>query len=444
MNRTFWREVGAHPFALTGAFVAVHAWLIGANLLLPGLPLGDVQLVYPFWAALGIAGEGWVGLDTAWVYPYPALLPMLAVYPFGTGLGGSLAWLLLMTALNAIALVSLAGVKRDVRRVAAAWWWLAFLALLGPIALGRIDAVTAALAVTAVAVLAEHPRWAGALIAAGAWVKVWPGALLIAALVAARRWLDVARGFFGVSAVVLLVGLLLGGGAALLSPLTQQTGRGLQVESPLALPWMWLAGLTGGAAGAPVVSGPGLDAPAARIAYDREILTWQVTGVGSEVMASIATPLLALVVFGVVSLGLLARRRGVAEQLLLPALTLALVAALVAVNKVGSPQFAAWLAAPIVLGILMRADGGLRFRVPASLALAAAALTQVIYPVEYGAVLGAETWMLVVLTARNLLYVALLVWAVAALASVVRGRMGAAGERPASGSVARDAEGASS
>lgn len=444
VNRTFWREVGAHPLALVGAFIAVHAWLIGANLNLPGLPLGDVQLVYPYWAAIGIAGEGWVGIDTEWVYPYPALLPMLAVYPFGTGLAGSLAWLLLMTALNAIALAALAGVKRDVRRVAAAWWWLTFLALLGPIALGRIDAVTAALAVTAVSVLAEHPRWAGALMAAGAWVKVWPGALLLAALVAARRFLDVARGFLGVSAVVLLVGVLLGGGAALISPLTQQTGRGLQVESPLALPWMWLAGLTGGAASAPVVSGPGLDAPAAVIAYDREILTWQVTGPGSELMATLATPLLAVVVLAVLALGLVARRRGVAEQVTLPALTLALVAALVTVNKVGSPQFATWLAAPIVLGILLRADGGVRFRVPATLALAAAALTQVIYPVEYGAVVNAEAWMLVVLTARNLAYAALLVWAVAALVRVARGRMGEAGERPARGSVARDAEGASS
>ncbi|MGY6498359.1 MAG: glycosyltransferase 87 family protein [Microcella sp.] len=418
--------MGAHPAALIGAFVLVHAWLIAGNLLLPGLPLGDVQLVYPFWASLGIAGEGWVGIDTAWVYPYPALLPMLAVYPFGQGLAGSLAWLLLMTALNALALVALAGVQRDVRRVAAAWWWLGFLTVLGPIALGRIDAVTAAVAVMAAAVLAEHPRWAGALIAAGAWVKVWPGALLLAALVAARRWVDVARGFVGVSVVVVAIGVLLGGGAALISPLTEQTGRGLQVESPLALPWMWAAGLGGDSV----------------IAYDREILTWQVTGPGTAAMAALATPLLAVVVAVILALAGIARRRGVTEELLLPALALALVAALVTVNKVGSPQFATWLAAPIVLGILLRAHGGLRFRVPATLALAAALLTQVIYPVEYGAVLRTETWMLVVLTTRTLLYAALLVWALVALIRAARGRMVSdGGEDPAAAS--REVEGAS-
>lgn len=431
--------VGAHPIALISGFVLVHAWLVAGNLLLPGLPLGDVQLVYPFWAALGIAGEGWVGIDTAWVYPYPALLPMLAVFPFGQGVAGSLAWLLLMSALNAIAFVALAGVQRDVRRVAAAWWWLAFLAVLGPIALGRIDAVTAALAVTAVAVLAEHPRWAGALMAAGAWVKVWPGALLLAAVVAARRWVDVTRGFLGVSVVVVGVGVLLGGGWALISPLTEQTGRGLQVESPLALPWMWLAGLSGGGAG---VRGAGADR-AAVIAYDTDILTWQVSGPGSELAAALATPLLAVVVLGVLGLGLLARRRGVPEQLLLPALTLALVAALITVNKVGSPQFATWLAAPIVLGVLTRADGGVRFRVPATLALLAAALTQVIYPVSYGAVLNADIWMLVVLTARNLAYAALLLWATWMLVALARGRMGADGEARSAPVAVADAEGAS-
>jgi hypothetical protein len=419
------RTWGAHPLALLAAFVLVHAWLIGGNLLLPGLPLGDVQLVYPFWAALGIAGEGWVGLDTAWVYPYPALLPMLAVYPFGQGLAGSMAWLLLMTLLNAIALVALAGVQRDVRRVAAAWWWLAFLALLGPIALGRIDAVTAALAVTAVAVLSEHPRWAGALMAAGAWVKVWPGALLLAAVVAARRRVDVTRGFVGVCVTVIGVGVLLGGGAALVTPLTEQTGRGLQVESPIALPWMWRVGHDTGTV----------------IGYDPDILTWQVAGPATDLAAALATPALAVIVLAILVLGLLARRRGTPEHLLLPALALALVATLITVNKVGSPQFATWLAAPIVLGILLRAHEGLRFRIPATLALVTAALTQVVYPVQYGAVLNAETWMLVVLTARNVAYAALALWAIAALVRAARGRMVSDGGRRPAGAVSQEAGG---
>ena len=81
-------------------------------------------------------------------------------------------------------------------------------------------------------------------------------------------------------------------------------------------------------------------------------------------------------------------------------------------NKVGSPQFATWIAVPIVLGLAWQRWGGLSFRLPAVLALVTAALTQVVYPVLYASLLSLDPVMLTVLSARNLLYVALLGWAV--------------------------------
>ena len=97
--------------------------------------------------------------------------------------------------------------------------------------------------------------------------------------------------------------------------------------------------------------------------------------------------------------------------------------ALIVFNKVGSPQFVSWLAVPIVLGLSTAATGrGISFRTPAILALVIAALTQVMYPVLYGQLLALNVAMLLVLSARNLLYVALLVWAVVALVKLLRSR----------------------
>ena len=378
------------------AFGVVHLWLGFLNLYGPGLPMGDVTYVYLFWVERGVIGDQWVGVDTSWVYPLLALAPMLAAYVFGPALYGT-TWLTLVMMLNAGALISIIGVQERARRAPLAWWWMLFLVALGPIALGRIDAVTVAIALVAVMLIADHPKWGGALLAVGAWIKVWPAGLLLAAIVALRSRGAVLASAVAVSMLVVATGIALGGASALLTPITEQTGRGLQVESPVSTVWLWAA-----AAGE----------WAASVYYDQGILTWQVVGDGSQLAADLMTPLLALVVLVIVSLGIVAARRGVDEVELLPVLSLAVVMALITVNKVGSPQFATWIAVPVVLGLAWQAWGGLSFRVPAVLALVVAGLTQIVYPVLYGSLLALDPRMLVVLSARNLLYAVLLGWAV--------------------------------
>ena len=88
-------------------------------------------------------------------------------------------------------------------------------------------------------------------------------------------------------------------------------------------------------------------------------------------------------------------------------LVAALVAALIALNKVGSPQYITWLAAPVVLGLITDTR---RFIAPAMMTAAAALLTQLIYPWRYDDVLGTTLPMLVVLTVRDVLELALLIW----------------------------------
>jgi hypothetical protein len=93
-------------------------------------------------------------------------------------------------------------------------------------------------------------------------------------------------------------------------------------------------------------------------------------------------------------------------------LSLAIVLGLLVFNKVGSPQFVLWLAAPIVLGVATR---GREFRTFAVLGLVIAALTQLIYPFGYDALLALNPAMLLVLTVRNTLLVVVFALAVRAL-----------------------------
>ena len=387
-----------HPIALWAGFVLVHFWLGMLGLYGPGFPLGDVTLVYKFWVEQGLDSGQWVGLQTSWVYPIVALLPMITAYAFGPALYAS-TWLSLIMVVDAAAFAVVMAFGRDRRVAHVAWWWLGLLLALGPVALGRIDSVTAAVAIVGLLCLATAPRLAGVLLAVATWIKVWPAALIAAAFIAVTSRIRVALAAIVASAVILVVSILLGGGANAFSFITQQTGRGLQIESGLGTFWMWDA----------FSHRPG----APTIYYDTSILTYQLRGEGVDVAAAIATPLLAVVALAILLLAIVIARRGVPAAELLPPLALAITTALILFNKVGSPQFVTWLAVPIVLGLSTAATGrGPSFRFPAALGLVIAGLTQLMYPYLYDQLLSLNLGMLLVLSARNLLYLVLLVWAI--------------------------------
>ena len=133
------RSFVTSPVVLGIAFVLVHAWLVRLNLVGGNRTLGDVDVVYRTWMQQGVGGGDWVGVDRPWVYPLLAAVPMLLAR-LGGDSGYGAVWLVLVSLLNAGAFVVLVA-RRRAGSVVAAWWWLAFLVALGPIALGRIDAV---------------------------------------------------------------------------------------------------------------------------------------------------------------------------------------------------------------------------------------------------------------------------------------------------------------
>jgi hypothetical protein len=402
-----WRSVVANPAVLWSAFVVVHFWLGFVDLYGPGIPLGDVTIVYRFWTDQAVVAHYWVGIDASWVYPILAWVPMLAARVFGVA-DYAATWLSLVMLLDAVAFAALIGWGHRRQNSAIAWWWLGFLVLLGPIALGRIDSITIPLAIVGVLLVATRPRAAALILTIATWIKVWPAAILAAMLIAARARVRVLLTAVAASAAIVLFALLLGSGWNVFSFVGQQAGRGLQVEAPISTVWLWRA-----------LAGLGHTS----VYYDTTLLTWQVKGDGVALAASVMTPVLVIVMLAIAVVGVLAVRNRAPVTEVLPALSLAFVTAFIAFNKVGSPQYVTWLAVPIILGLATRASGhGRSFAVPATLGMVIAALTQVIYPYLYGSLLGLDVIMLLVITAKDVLLFVLLAWALASLVRSARVR----------------------
>jgi hypothetical protein len=357
----------------------------------PNQPAGDVTGVYRFWIDYWHSTGSLVGVDTDWVYPIAALPPMLLAGVLGDG-PYLLLWLLIVAVLDGVALVLVARRSR-----ALAWWWLAFTLLLGPVAVSRIDGVALPIAIVGVLLLAERPAVAGVLLTIATWIKVWPAAVLAAVLLTGRRVAVTVSAVALTSAVVIGVALLAGARGTVFSFVSAQATRGIQVEAPVALPWLWSAAF----------GDPGVG-----VYYDTSILTFQLRGDGVPAVAAVMTPVLAIGVLVVTLLTLLARMRKAAPAEVLAIAALGYVSAVIALNKVGSPQYLTWYVAPVLLGLLVAPA---RFRVPAVLVLVAAGLTQLIYPWFYGGVTTPTPWVIAVLTIRNLIQLALLAWCLVAL-----------------------------
>ncbi|AXH35753.1 DUF2029 domain-containing protein [Humibacter sp. BT305] len=392
------RRLGANPVLLWVVFLGVHVWLGWDGLTHPSMPFGDVTNVYRGWVEQWLSGDR-LGIDGPWVYPLLAIVPMLASLVLGVDDYG-IGWMIVVTLADAVVFAYLVGRIRPggagrVARLAAAWWWLVFLLLLGPVAVGRIDIFTVDLVIGGLLVVASRPALAGVLLALATWVKVWPAAVLVGVAIAVRRRMRVLVAAGITLVAVLAVALLLGSGMNAFSFVTEQTGRGLQIEAPFASVWLWLA-----------YAGQG------QVYYSTEILTFQVTGPGSDLIATLTTPLLVVATAVVLVLAVVVVRRGGSPTAVLPPLALAIIAALMVFNKVGSPQFVVWLSAPVILGLVTL---GRRFLVPALLVLVQALLTQVIYPIGYDEILGLDPLMLTVLTVRNLLTVVLFGYALVLL-----------------------------
>lgn len=377
-----------NTFVLLAAGLLAHLWLIQIGLHGIGTPMGDVPFAYEPWLNQMLNSGKLLGVNLDWVYPFTALLPiwlsaLINPMDFQTG------WLTLITIVNLCVLVILSRVRFE-----AAWFWLCYLLLIGPISISRIDSFSVALAMLGVvALIAGKLRTSTAWFTIGASMKIWPVALLLALIAAGKERIRVLGSIAVTAGALLLVGLLLGGNQSLFSFLNYQDSRGIQIESPIASWWIW-SGKFG-------LANSG-------IYYDKLMMTFQVAGEGLPLVASLIGYAMYLALAITAWLAWRAARAGAAIQAILPIASLTAVLDLIVFNKVGSPQFATWLAVPIVLGIIY---GARNWRLPTLSVVALGLMTYFIYPVIYDHILNAEPWALGILLLRNLGYVTLLIWA---------------------------------
>ncbi len=395
------------------AFVLVHVGVAILGYQMPNAPMGDVYLVYEPWSGCALFGDlthctlssgTWTlpGITSAWVYPQLALVPMLLAWLFAWAISFTPAWALTVSLANAGAFAILVGRGRSNGRTAAAWFWLAFIAMVGPVGLYRLDGFTVALVLAGSLWLVGRPWLGSMLLAVAVWMKVWPAAILAAAVIAVRRRLTVIGGAVAVSAATLGTIIVLGGGRYALGFVSDQAGRGLQLEAPVSTLYLW---------------GAVTESRDSWVYYDPEMLTFQITGPNVNPVIALMTPLLVCVVGAVAALGAVKAWRGASYVRLFPPLALALVLAFIVFNKVGSPQYVVWIAAPLVVGLMLDRR---RWLGPAALGLAIALFTQLVYPLMYGGLMLKYPlpFPALMLTARNALLVVLFVWSVAYLVKV--------------------------
>ena len=383
-----------------------HLWLIYFGLHGTGTPMGDILYAYQPWVQFMLDSHKLLGVNVDWVYPYPAMIPMWAsalINPNDFQAG----WLSIITTLDLLLVAMIANFgKRDEStrfRFAAAWFWLFFLVALGPIAISRVDAFSVAFALFGVLAMSNRK-----LNASTAWLtfatamKIWPAGFLIAAMASSKFRVRILAAAAATGLLVIAVGFLLGGNLSLFSFLANQADRGIQIESPIASPfiWSWILGLSNN-----------------EIYYDNLMMTFQVAGDGVALIAGLMSVAMAIAVAITAWLAWRAARAGAHFRVIMPVATLTATLDLIVFNKVGSPQFVTWLAVPIILGVLYRAE---KWRTPMFAVVAIAMLTNLVYPVLYDEILRGSAAPWLVLTLRNVTYIALLVWANLRLSSLAR------------------------
>ena len=380
---------------------------------------GDVKL-YRQWIDLYFShGEYPLG-DHRWQYPPGAAAPLLLPH----WLPGSYYVVFFAMCLAADALVFallLKAAKRaDAEGPSAAgpWLWTLGIAAIGPMAYGRYDLVVTAVAVAALTVTCRSRRATaavrGVLIGVGAFIKVWPAAILFGAPKRTNGRIMVAAAALAAVVPTLVLQLAFPG---VLSFLTNQKSRGIQVESVFATPFLvgkwfgWHGRIEDTVYGAYEYLGPGVSVVAK--------LSLLATVAGFAVLLLIR---------------LRAARSGGFPWPMLADVAFAAILVAVVTSRVLSPQYLVWLLG-VAAVCLTRRDSVMRR--PAWTVLGAVSVTQLIFPLFYHSLRGGQVYSGLILVGRNAALVAAAVMALTALWRVSGPRLGQDVLPPLDGEVLR-------
>ncbi len=383
LPRNFW-------FILLGALVAQMILILLGTA--SGDPFGDVRYTYDAWVNDMMQHHYLLGINTPWVYPFVAELPLWLAH-FAWPLDFMTGWFIVVVNLNMLLIAYLLGWGRKTERFKAAWFLIACIFLCGPVSIGRLEVFSMALSVfAAVSYLNERESLSMQLFNAATWIKVSPLAALASGFVVSDKKKRFVLHLLIGTVAILVIGLLLGGNQSMFSFVGMQSGRGIQVESSIAI--IWLVQILFGISGS-------------KIYYDGQILTFQVSGFGVTEIASIMT----LVQFGALAitiwLGFRAKKQGADKNTLFAWMFLTATLDLLVFNKVGSPQYELWLVGAAFVGILF---GTRNWKFVTYLTILTSGLSWLIFPIYYGDLLDGKPLGVGLLILRNLGVIAVLVY----------------------------------
>lgn len=289
------------------------------------LPFGvtihyDASVIYDRFFTGTLAGEVY-GVNTEWIYPVAAQIPILAAGFIGLLVGSFLSgWLLLVAALNFFTVYLTATRFALTHKQLAVS--LLFIIPLTSIFYYRLDFIAICLTIIAVALHSGNKTLAYVVLMVAVFIKIWPLAVI------AVLWLmssSKVKDMFVVlitALTVLTPSIIFGGLGTAFSFISRQDGRGIQAESMFAIPLL----LQGGG-----------------VAQNVESLSFEVTGVGSDIMSTLSTVILMVTLLTVLILGFTKYWRTPASPNEAYLLGNIIVIVFILFNKVGSTQFAAWL-----------------------------------------------------------------------------------------------------
>jgi hypothetical protein len=241
-RRTRWGPEGTHLIWIWAAvWLLTRAYMVARVGFWDEVNPVDYEDVHLFqsWSD-EIVANGALPTDSAWQYPPGAAFVLLVPRIGGADYAEFFVAMMLLVDLAGLLLLYAFGRRRG--NFTGVWVWLLGLPLLGAFAVLRFDLLPTVVAMAALLIIHRRPHWFGALVGVGTALKIWPVVLLFG------EW-DRRRllGAGGVAATVFAL-VLLTTVAILGSPLTflsEQGGRGLQIEAVATAPWQLREVVTG-------------------------------------------------------------------------------------------------------------------------------------------------------------------------------------------------------
>jgi Glycosyltransferase family 87 len=352
-SRKVWIWIGV--WLLTRALIVSHVgyWQHGSD-----VQFEDVH-TYEVWSD-EIAANHALPHEEAWQYPPGAaflmLLPRLGWSSFGT------SFVAIMLAFDLLGLALLAVLGRREGSYTGVWVWLLGMPLLRSLPVLRFDLVPAVIGIASLVAIHRRPNWFGALAGLGASVKVWPIVVLFGEWDRRRLLRAVLAAIATVAAVFAISALAFGDQSGFLS---EQNGRGLQVESVASVPWHLRQIVTG-------------EAPQGVLRFG----AWEIDSGPADLVASLLkwVSLAALAASGAWwlarSRAIRRGRRDLTEAAVSRDFVFTVVLLLVVTSRVLSPQYMIWL---LGLAAVVLAAKRTRLARPAWIVIGATILTTSAY-----------------------------------------------------------------